>query len=279
MLLTWKTKFSAAANLLVLLLALPQAATATIVEVETGLGTVEINLYDNATPATVTNFLNYVNSGAFTDSIVHRSVPGFVIQGGGFVTDINAQVSNIMTNPAVTNEPVYSNVRGTIAMAKLGDDPNSATSQWFINLANNAANLDAQNGGFTVFGEVTAGMDVVDAIAGLPRYDFGAAFTDLPLQNYSSADFTNNVPVDNTHLVIVTAVNVTDTTVDTAAGLNPTPTTRNTTPPGNGGGGGGGGSFALLSLLALFGFSATRILRNRRQASDIRVCLASETPR
>jgi len=264
MLLNWKTRFSAAANLLVLLLALPQAATATIVEVETDLGTVEINLYDNATPATVTNFLNYVNSGDFSDSIVHRSIPGFVIQGGGFITDINAQVSDIMTNPAVTNEPVYSNVRGTIAMAKLGNDPNSATSQWFINLANNAANLDAQNGGFTVFGEVTEGMDVVDSIAGLPSYDFGSAFTNLPLQNYSAADFTNNVPIDNTHLVIVTEVNVIDTTVDSAAGLNPIPTTRNTTPPGNGGGGGGGGSFALLSLLALCGFSATRVLRHRR---------------
>lgn len=265
MLLTWKTKFSAAANLLVLLLALPHAAMATIVLVETDLGTVEINLYDNATPATVTNFLNYVNSGAFTDSIVHRSIPGFVIQGGGFITDINAQVSDITTNPAVTNEPVYSNVRGTIAMAKLGNDPNSATSQWFINLANNAANLDDQNGGFTVFGEVTQGMDIVDTIAGLPRFDFGSAFTDLPLQNYSSADFTNNVPLDNTHLVIVTAVSVIDTTVNSAAGLNPAPTTRNTTPPGNGGGGGGGGgSFALLSLLGLFGFAATRVLRRRR---------------
>ena len=266
MLLNWKTKFPAAANFLVLLLALPQAATATVVEVETDLGTIEINLYDNATPATVTNFLNYVNSGNFSDSIVHRSVPGFVIQGGGFITDINAQIGNIATDPAVTNEPVYSNVRGTIAMAKLGGDPNSATSQWFINLANNAANLDAQNGGFTVFGEVTAGMDVVDAIAALPSYDFGSvlpALTALPLQNYLSADFTNNVPFDNTHLVIVTEVGVIDTTVDSAAGLNPTPTTRNTTPPGNGGGG-GGGSFALLSLLGLFGFAATRVLRHRR---------------
>ena len=263
MLLTWKTKFSAAANILVLLLTLPQAAMATIVEVVTDLGTVEINLYDNATPATVTNFLNYVNSGAFTDSIVHRSVAGFVIQGGGFITDINAQIGNIATDPAVTNEPVYSNVRGTIAMAKLGNDPNSATSQWFINLANNAANLDDQNGGFTVFGEVTAGMDVVDAIAALPLYDFGSAFTNLPLQNYSATDFANIVPVDNTHLVIVTEVGVIDTTVDSAAGLNPTPTTRNTTPPGNGGGG-GGGSFALLSLLGLFGFAATRVLRHRR---------------
>jgi len=262
MLLTSKTKSFAAANLLVLLFALPHAATATIVQVETDLGTVEINLYDNATPATVTNFLNYVNSGAFTDSIFHRSVPGFVIQGGGFVTNINAQLSDITSNPAVSNEPVYSNVRGTIAMAKLDTDPNSATNQWFINLANNAANLDGQNGGFTVFGEVTTGMDVVDAIAGLPRYDFGSAFTDLPLQNYSATDFANTVPVNNTHLVIVTAVTVIDTTVDSAAGLNPTPTTRITTPPESGGG--GGGSLALLSLLGLFGFTVTRVLRHRR---------------
>ncbi len=265
MFLTSKIQSSAAAALLAALLALPQAATATIVEVETGLGTIEINLYNNATPATVSNFLAYVNSGAFTDSIVHRSVPGFIMQGGGFITDINAQIGSISTNPAVANEPVYSNVQGTIAMAKLANNPNSATSQWFINLANNASNLDEQNGGFTVFGEVTAGMSVIDAIAALPRYDFGNAFTDLPLQNYSATDFTNNVAVDNTHLIIVTAVNVIDTTVDSAAGLNPTPTTRNTIPPGNGGGGGGGGgSFALLSLLGLFGFSATQLLRERR---------------
>jgi len=262
MLLNSKVKTSFAAAISVLLLTLPQAATATIVEVETQLGTIEINLYDNSTPATVTNFLEYVNSGAFTDSILHRSVPGFIVQGGGFITDINAQITGITTNPPVTNEPVYSNVRGTIAMAKLGGDPNSATSQWFINLANNAANLDAQNGGFTVFGEVTAGMDVIDTIAGLPLYNFGSAFTELPLQDYSSTDFDNNVPVDNTHLVIVTAVNVTDTTADTAAGLNPTPTTRDTTPPGTGGGGGGGGgSIALLTLLGLFRFGVALQLR------------------
>jgi cyclophilin family peptidyl-prolyl cis-trans isomerase len=257
MLSTWKTKSFATANLLVLLLALPQAVTATIVEVETGLGTIEINLYDNATPATVTNFLNYVNSGAFTDSIVHRSVPGFIIQSGGYVTDISAQITEIFTSPPVTNEPVYSNVRGTIAMAKIGGDPNSATSQWFINLADNASNLDGQNGGFTVFGEVTAGMDVVDAIAALPRYTY-LNFTELPLQNYAAP-----APLDNTNLVIVTAIIVSDSTVDTAAGLNPIPTTRTTNPPGGDGGGGGGGSFGLFSLLGLFGLGAARRLRRR----------------
>lgn len=237
------------------------AANATIVRVETVVGDFEINLYDNATPATVSNFLNYVQTGAYTDSIFHRSVSGFIVQGGGFRTDLNAQISSIPANPPVMNEPVYSNVRGTIAMAKLGGDPNSATNQWFINLANNAANLDEQNGGFTAFGEVTGnGMDVVDAIAALPKFAFTAPLGDLPLQNYTSADFTNGVVVDNSNLIIVTAVTVIDTTVDSAAGLNPTPTTAGGGMNG-GGGGGGGGSFGIITLLALLSL----IIVNRKQ--------------
>ncbi len=79
---------------------------------------------------------------------------------------------NVFQNPAVTNEPELSNVRGTIAMAKLGTDPNSATNQWFISLADNSANLDVQNDGFTVFGIVMDnGMDIVDVIVALGRFD------------------------------------------------------------------------------------------------------------
>jgi cyclophilin family peptidyl-prolyl cis-trans isomerase len=253
----------AATFLLAATAVLPNAANATIVRVETVMGDFDINLYDNATPATVTNFLNYVQTGDFTDSIFHRSVSNFIVQSGGFRTDLNAVVSSIPASPAVTNEPVYSSIRGTIAMAKLGGDPNSATNQWFINLANNAASLDDQNGGFTVFGEVTgAGMDVVDAIAALPKFAFAAPFGELPLQNYTSSDFTNQVPVDNTHLIIVTAISVFDTTVDSAgaAGLTPTPTTAGsggTTPPPSTGGGGGGG----IGLFALFGL----LLVNRKR--------------
>lgn len=246
---------------------LPRISSATIVQFETALGNFEVNLYDNATPQTVANFLNYVQNGGYTDSIMHRSVPGFVVQGGGFNTDINAQITEITTNPPVINEPTYSSVRGTIAMAKVGGDPNSATSQWFFNLANNAGNLDGQNGGFTVFGEVTGnGMDVIDAIAALPTYNFGGAFAELPLQNYSAADFANSVAVDNTHLTIVTAITVTDTTVDSAgaAGLNPPLNTANNGGGNNGGGGGGGGgSFGLIALLGLSTFAALRRRRYR----------------
>lgn len=231
----------------------PRIADATIVEFETVLGNFQVNLYDNATPQTVANFLNYVNSGAYTDSIFHRSVAGFVVQGGGFITDTNAMLSGIQTNAPVTNEPVYSNVRGTIAMAKVGGDPNSATSQWFFNLANNAADLDGQNGGFTVFGEVTGnGMTIIDALAALSTYNLGGAFAELPLQDYTATDFANMVVPDNTNFVIVTGITVTDTTVDTAAGLNPTPNTSNSGGGNNGGGNGGGGGFGLLALIALF---------------------------
>ena len=239
---------------------LPRASDATVVKFETVLGDFEVNLYDNATPQTVSNFLNYVQNGNYSNSIFHRSVPGFIVQGGGFVTDINAQISPIAANSPVNNEPTYSNVRGTIAMAKVAGDANSATNEWFFNLANNSANLDNQNGGFSVFGEITGdGMAVLDALAALPTYNFGGALTDLPLQNYTATDFGNGVPADNTHLIIVTAISVFDTTIDTAAGLNPALSTASDPNPGSSGNGGGGGGS--LGLFALFGLSALGVVR------------------
>jgi len=89
----------------------------------------------------------------------------------------------------VTNEFHVSNTRGTLAMAKLPNDPNSATDQWFFNLADNSANLDTQNGGFTVFGRVidAAGFATIDAIAAVPTYNQGGDFTTIPLRNYSGS--------------------------------------------------------------------------------------------
>lgn len=241
---------------------------ATIVEFQTVLGNFEVNLFDQTTPATVTNFLNYVNNGAYTDSIFHRVEPGFVLQGGGFTYDGSLPFNDVPANPAVVNEPELSNVRGTIAMAKLSGDPNSATSQWFINLDDNVANLDAQNGGFTVFGVVTGnGMDVVDALAALPRFDFGGAFATLPLQNYTNSA----VDPDATNLALVNAIVVIDTTVDTGSNLLPPVNTIINPPapapaptPTLSGGGGGGGAAGVASLLAL-GLLA---LRRRRQRAS-----------
>jgi peptidyl-prolyl cis-trans isomerase A (cyclophilin A) len=244
------------ASVLILTSIVPITSQATVVEIQTSLGNFEVNLYDNGTPNTVTNFLDYVNNGAYTNAIVHRAVPAFVIQGGGFFYDASGAIVDIPANPAVVNEPTYSNLRGKIAMAKLGGDPDSATNQWFINLVDNSVVLDPQNGGFTVFGEVVGnGMDVVDAIAALPVYSFAAPLGELPLRNYSDTDFANNVIPDDTQLLMISAVIVTDTTADSAAGLNPTPNTLinvNDNPTiGGGGGGGGGGAMNLLMLLGL----------------------------
>lgn len=211
-----------------LLLPLSVTAQATIVEVQTNQGTFEINLYDEATPETVANFLAYVNNGSYNGAIYHRLVPGFVLQGGGYVYNGSSTLSTIETAPPVVNEPVYSNVRGTVAMAKIGSSENSATVQWFVNLEDNASRLDAQNGGFTVFGEITSGMDVIDSIGALPTFNFGGSLAELPLDNYTQEDFAgdpdNNIdPVtpDSTHFVIIENITITDTTVDSAANLNP----------------------------------------------------------
>lgn len=148
------------------------SAQSTVVRVTTNVGNIDIQLLDAEAPKTVANYLAYVRSNAWANVLVHRSVPGFVIQTGGYRWTSDTAVVKIPANPAVVNEfsSTRSNIRGTVAMAKLGGNPNSATSEWFVNLSNNSANLDTQNGGFTVFARVsTEGMATADKIAGLPR--------------------------------------------------------------------------------------------------------------
>ncbi|MFM8497385.1 MAG: peptidylprolyl isomerase [Planctomycetia bacterium] len=177
------------------------AVTGTVVQFTTNAAAPNdrlfVEMFDQAgvgrtrtTPQTVANFLGYVDRGDYTNTIIHRSVPGFVVQGGGFRAPTAASnqaggsPTSIATRPAVVNEPGNTNVRGTIAMAKVGSDPNSATNQWFFNLGDNSANLDFQNGGFTAFGRVLGnGMTAVDAMAAVPTYDFGSPFDELPLRN------------------------------------------------------------------------------------------------
>lgn len=162
----------------------------TIVNVETNLGNFSIELFDTAAPATVANFLSYVTSGRYNGSIIHRSVPGFVIQGGGFTFDATTQTfPAVAVDAPVVNEFSIPNTRGTLAMAKVGGDPNSATSQWFVNLADNRANLDSQNGGFTVFGRIIEpGMTVIDAISNLGRFNLGGALATIPLIAIANGD-------------------------------------------------------------------------------------------
>lgn len=156
----------------------------------------DVELMDNEAPITVANFLQYVNNGLYNNTLIHRDAKDFVVQGGGFTPTVsNGNVTGaapIMPYAPIQNEysPTRSNLRGTIAMAKLGGDPNSATSQWFVNLGDNSSNLDNQNGGFTVFGKILgSGMALFDGINQLQTYDlsqqasFGNAFSEVPMFN------------------------------------------------------------------------------------------------
>lgn len=146
----------------------------------------DIALFSNRTPVTRTNFLNYVNDGRYANSFIHRSVPDFVIQGGGFRI-INNNITEVPTDPPIINEFGISNTLGTVSMAKLGGNPNSATSQWFISLGANTDILDPQNGGFTVFGRITRDTFPNAQIFGdpltFPIFNYGGVFSELPLFN------------------------------------------------------------------------------------------------
>ena len=192
-----------AAGLVAWCLASPQAGSAaTVARVHSVLGDFDLELLDDSAPATVANFLNYVRDGDYVDMFFHRSVPGFVVQGGGFIFDeVQGQPVPVATDPPIANEFNVSNTRGTVAMAKLSGQPDSATSQWFVNLVDNTA-LDGVDGGFTVFARVIGdGMDVVDAIAALDIFNFGGAFSETPTINYDGVS-----PVEKANLVIVSSV-------------------------------------------------------------------------
>jgi cyclophilin family peptidyl-prolyl cis-trans isomerase len=170
------------------------------VRVSTTLGNMDFVLNDTATPQTVTNFLGYVGRNDYNNSVFHRSISSFVIQGGAFKPDTAPDVFTITpTVASPLNEPGITNTRGTVAMAKLGGNPNSATNQFFVNLANNnnvadPNSLDNQNGGFTVFARVAGnGMAVADAIAALPKADYSVnlggttqVMEDWPLNNVTA---------------------------------------------------------------------------------------------
>ncbi len=189
----------------------------TVVRFESSLGSIDVRLYEEATPLSVANFLTYANADRWDGTFVHRSIEGFIVQGGGFsltpdvfnTTRVVPGPPAVQDPPAVQNEPGISNLRGTIAYAKLSNDPDSATSQWFFNLSDNSGNLDFQNEGFTVFGRVVGdGMTVVDSIAALPLFNVGL-FANLPVLDEDIVLAQQNI--FNTDAVVFSDVSVIST--------------------------------------------------------------------
>jgi cyclophilin family peptidyl-prolyl cis-trans isomerase len=169
------------------LLAAPAQAAKPQVALDTTAGTITLELYPEAAPKTVENFLRYVKDGLYSGTQFHRVIKGFMIQGGGFD-------ANFWQKPTRAPIPIeaqqsaaagLSNVPGTVAMARTGD-PNSATSQFFINVGDNKRldfrSPDAQGYGYTVFGKVVSGMDVVNKIANAPTAAGGHFPTDVPVE-------------------------------------------------------------------------------------------------
>lgn len=143
------------------LMAATAPAKPTHVVLDTSFGAIEIQLEDTKAPISTQNFLGYVDSGFYTNTIFHRVIPGFMVQGGGFTQAMTQKP----TKDPIKNEASNGlhNVRGTLSMART-NDPNSATSQFFINVADNAFLDPGRDAGYAVFAKVVKGMDVVDVI-------------------------------------------------------------------------------------------------------------------
>ena len=169
------------ALLLALSVNLSALAAQPIVRIDTNLGSISLALYPDKAPKTVENFLFYAREGFYVGTIFHRVIPSFMIQGGGF----DQALVQKPTNQPIINEAAngLKNEIGTIAMARTSD-PHSATSQFFINVANNSflnySSPTAQGYGYTVFGKVIEGMDIVNKIAALPTGHRGILAKDVP---------------------------------------------------------------------------------------------------
>jgi peptidyl-prolyl cis-trans isomerase A (cyclophilin A) len=161
--------------------AAPVAANPNVV-LHTSQGDIEVELFADKSPKSVANFLRYVHEGFYAGTVFHRAIPGYLVQGGLYTKELQ---------PRRTHSPVpseadngLSNLRGTIAVAR-GADPNSGTSQFFINLVDDrrldyVGNQSGLTWGYTVFGKVVKGMDVVDKIAALPTHAQGPFAADVP---------------------------------------------------------------------------------------------------
>lgn len=141
---------------------------------ETSKGNITLELFKRKAPASVANFLGYVQAGFYNGTIFHRVIPGFMIQGGGMTADLVEKPTRTLVRNEANNGLI--NLRGTVAMARMGE-PHSASAQFFINVAaNDALNHRGENfqdWGYAVFGKVVSGMEVVDVIVEVPQGDSG----------------------------------------------------------------------------------------------------------
>ncbi|MFG0252576.1 MAG: peptidylprolyl isomerase [Phycisphaerales bacterium JB038] len=174
-----------------------------VVRFDVVVGMIDVLLTPDITPLTVANFYLYADVGDWDGSFIHRSIANFIVQGGGYYYD-NGIAHEIPAHDPVPNEflpGVTTNVRGTITMAKLGGNPDSATNQWFFNVVDNSDALDNHNGGYTAFGSVLGSADLatIDAINALDTVNAGWPFDDLPLLDAWA-------PIDNDNLVLVERV-------------------------------------------------------------------------
>jgi cyclophilin family peptidyl-prolyl cis-trans isomerase len=149
-----------------------------VITIVTNHGDIVVELFEETAPISSENFRQYVSDGFFTDTVFHRVIPNFMIQGGGMPEDMSRKE----TRAAIKNEATNGekNLRGTLAMARTGD-VDSATSQFFINLKDNEfLDNSSRDFGYAVFGKVADGMDIVDAIAAVPSGSKGG-HQDVPL--------------------------------------------------------------------------------------------------
>jgi cyclophilin family peptidyl-prolyl cis-trans isomerase len=167
----------------------------------TTLGEMAVELFDDDKPQTVRNFIRLTELGRYNNSFFHVNAAGVIVQGGGFLvanpssTSLVSQIFSVVNLGSVTNEfstgTIYSNVYGTIAMAKVAGNPDSATSQWFFNLGSNPG-FDVDNGGFTVFGRVIAGTNVLEQFTtrsnGFGTVNLGGQFSLMPV-TYTGTNF------------------------------------------------------------------------------------------
>jgi peptidyl-prolyl cis-trans isomerase A (cyclophilin A) len=171
-----------AAFVLITTFAAGQSAKAAdpVVVLKTSMGEIDIQLDATHAPISTANFLAYVDKKFYDGTIFHRIIPGFVVQGGGFTADMTQKE----TLPPIKNEGSNGlhNLRGTISMARTSD-PNSATSQFFLNLVDNSGKLDPgmDPSGYAVFGKIIKGLDVIDKMAQVQTGSKGD-FEDVPVQ-------------------------------------------------------------------------------------------------